>query len=238
VRRTITLLTALALLAAGCGDDGGSLLGPTAPTTTVTTEAPSPTGAPTTEATTSSEAPAPTTTTTPPPPATTTTTTMPATTTTVPTPSGGPYLVDTTSFFPEPLPGSGRAHGSGCVVPGGSMTLPDGIWFGFAEAFAPGVITFDLACFWTGEAAIDAAAEDGEEAFDFYIRNQNPTNREVPIAGDARIWYLDGTVSLTEITAPEWPHPGSFLMCPGEYCSVWLYVNGGEVTALVEQYLP
>jgi hypothetical protein len=165
-----------------------------------------------------------------------TTTTAPATTTT----AAPVYEVDEGSFFPDPLPGSDDAHGSGCVVPGGSMILPDGIWFGFAEGIAPGVITFDLACFWTGQAAIDKATEDGEAAFDFYIRNQNPTNREVPIDGAARVWYLDATgdITLIEIAPNQWPHPSSFLPCPGEYCSVWLYVNGGRATGIVEQYLP
>jgi len=119
------------------------------------------------------------------------------------------------------------------------MTLTDGVWFGFVEAFTPGMLTFDLACFWTGDAAAAAALEDGEEDFGFYIRNQNPTNRQVPLAGSARIWYLDGgDLSETEIAANAWPHPSSFLMCPAEYCSVWLYVNDGQVTGLVEQYLP
>ena len=62
----------------------------------------------------------------------------------------------------------------------------------------------------------------------------------VPLAGDARIWYLDTTIDIemVEITPAQWPHPGSFLNCPGDWCSVWLYVNQGLVTAVVEQYLP
>ena len=120
------------------------------------------------------------------------------------------------------------------------MTLTDGIWFGFAEGISPGMITFDLACFWTGAAAEAKALEDGEESFDFYIRNNNPTNRQVLIAGSARVWYLDATgdITLIEIAPNQWPHPSSYLLCPGEYCSVWLYVNGGQATGIVEQYLP
>ncbi|MFH2072019.1 MAG: hypothetical protein ABIJ75_04115, partial [Actinomycetota bacterium] len=151
------------------------------------------------------------------------------------------YVVDESTFFPDPLPGSDQAHGSGCVVPGGSTTLTDGIWFGYVTAFTPGTLTFDLACFWTGAIAEAKAIEDGEEAFDFYIRNQNPLTRQVPLAGSARVWYVPavGDVSFPiETPVTSWPHPDSFLACPSDWCGVWLYVNDGKATALVEQYLP
>lgn len=243
MRRAALLLLVMTLMttAAGCGDN---VLGEDAGTTAAPVSSESPA---TTEAPPTSEAPA--TTATPPPPATTmapTTTAAPATTaaptTTVapPTTAGTTYVVNESNFFPDPLPGSDQAHGSGCVVPGGSMTLTDGIWFGFVEGISPGMITFDLACFWTGAAAEAKALEDGEESFDFYIRNNNPTNRQVPISGSARVWYLDATgdITLMEIAPNQWPHPSSYLMCPGDYCSVWLYVNGGQATGIVEQYLP
>ncbi|MCB2223529.1 MAG: hypothetical protein KQH83_05065 [Actinobacteria bacterium] len=236
----LILATALATAAAGCGDDqqvlgdGTTTAAPTtgAPTTAgpTTTGAPATTAAPTTEATTTA-------------PSTTVTTAPPTTTTTVaPTLPPGPYYGPPPPYFPAPLPGSDQAHGSGCVVPGGSTTLPDGIWFGFAEGTTPGMLTFDLACFWTGAVAVDKATEDGEEAFDFYIRNNNPTTRQVPVSASARVWYVDMTspdVSVPdEIPLSAWPHPDSFMTCPDQWCSVWIYVNDGEVTALVEQYLP
>jgi hypothetical protein len=179
------------------------------------------------------------------PPATTAATTTEATTTTTgapPTTAGITYVVDEGNFFPTPLPGSDQAHGSGCVTPGGSTTMPDGIWFGFVTAFTPGTVTFDLACFWTGAVAEAKALEDGAEAFDFYIRNMNPATYPVPLSGSTRVWYIDassGDVSMpTEIPVTSWPHPDSVLNCPAQYCSVWLYINGGVATALVEQYLP
>ncbi|MCJ7726437.1 MAG: hypothetical protein MUP76_08645 [Acidimicrobiia bacterium] len=227
MRRVTPLILALALTAAaaGCGDDA-SVLGDGVGTSAAptATEAPA-----TTEATTTTLPPATT-------EATTTTTVAPPTTADI------TYEVDESNFFPAPLPGSDQAAGSGCVVPGGSSTLTDGIWFGFVEAFTPGTLTFDLACFWTGDVAEAKAIEDGEEAFDFYIRNQNPNTRQVPLAGSARVWFIDassgGVTMPTEIPVTTWPHPDSFLMCPGDYCSVWLYVNDGKATALVEQYLP
>lgn len=243
MRRIAPLLLAISLVAAaaGCGDDalvlgdGSTTAAPetTAPPVTPATTPPATTAAPATTA-----VPATT-----QPPATTAATTTEATTTTTaapPTTAGIVYEVDESNFFPPPLPGSNQAHGSGCVIPGDGATLPDGIWFGFVTAFTPGTLTFDLACFWTGAAAEAKALEDGEEAFDFYIRNMNPRTFPVSIDGSARFWYLDATADITLIEIPptQWPHPDSFLNCPAQYCSVWLYVNGGDATALTEQYLP
>ena len=249
MRRVRSLLLAFVLIAAfaGCGDDSEvfgddvdttAVAATTATTVTPTTsEAPPP--PPSTSATT-----LPATTVPPPTTAATTTTAAPTTTTTAAptTTAGTTYVVNELDFFPDPLPGSDQAHGSGCVVPGGSTTLTDGIWFGFVEGYTPGMLTFDLACFYTGAVAEAKATEDGEEAYDFYIRNNNPGTRQVPVATGARVWYVDmtsGNVQVPdEIPLASWPHPDSFMVCPSTWCSVWLYVNGGEVTAIVEQYLP
>ena len=248
MRRLPALVMAAALVtaAAGCGDDG-SVLGQNGTTAAPTTQGPPTSQAPQpTEATTTlpptTVTTAPPATTAPIPPPTTTTTLPPMTTTTLPptTTTVAPVSYEPPAdFFPDPLPGSDQAHGSGCVVPGGSMTLPDGIWFGYVTAFSPGMLTFDLACFWTGQVAEDKAAEDGEEAFDFYIRNMNPTTRQVPLSGSAQVWYVPETVTMpTAIPVTDWPTIYSFLTCPADWCSVWLYINGGVVTHLVEQYLP
>jgi hypothetical protein len=39
---------------------------------------------------------------------------------------------------------------------------------------------------------------------------------------------------------PDWPDTGGtrYVPCPGDYCAAWVYVNGGVITELVEQYLP
>lgn len=210
MRRHATLLLTLALLVAACGDDDTA----TTTSTTVTTT--------TTNATTT----APTST-------VATTTTAPTTTTA----AALAFVVDPVDFFPDPLPGSADANGSGCVS---DTTLGDGIWFGFAHAVAAGVITFDLACFFTGAAAVAAATADGAEAFDFYIRNDNPTTRSVPVAADPEVFGVsNGSGGIEMIPVVGWPPtPGAFLECPGEFCAVWLYVNGGVATEIVEQYLP
>ena len=238
MHRWALLVLVVAVLAAGCGDGDG--FGTTsAPSTTQAVQPTEPSTSPTTAAPDTTTMPPESTTITPPPDSTSSTTIATTTTSTAPETF---YFVDTTDFFPDPFPGSsGGAHGSGCVVADFEV-LPNGVWFGFAEGVGGGMITFDLACFFTGAAAEAAAAEDGQESFDFYIRNLNPVTYEVPVAADARVWYvnmLSGDVSApTEIPLAAWPSPDSFQDCPSDYCSVWLYVNGLQVTGIVEQYLP
>lgn len=37
----------------------------------------------------------------------------------------------------------------------------------------------------------------------------------------------------------DWPvDPTGYTPCPGDFCGVWLFVNGGEVTEILEQYVP
>lgn len=219
MRRSATLLLTLLLLAAACGDDEAAT---TATSPTSTTAVTTTTAATTTAPTTTTAA------------TTTAATTTMAPTTTAPT----LYQIDPTDFFPEVFGAPGDPHGSGCVV--GADVLPAGVWFGFAEAVSGGVITFDLACFFTGDAAVAAATADGEEAFDFYVRNQNPKVYSVPISPTAQVYYVDMITGPepTPIAVSSWPTADSFTTCPGEYCPVWLYVNGGVATGIVEQYLP
>jgi hypothetical protein len=154
--------------------------------------------------------------------------------------------VDPAHFFPPVFVGSNGAHGSGCVTPGFDA-LPNGVWFGFAEGVGGGHITFDLACFWTGAPACVAQMDDGfasspDDCLDYYIQNNVAATFNVPLAGDARVWYVDMTSgdvsSPAEIPLGSWPSPDSYQDCPGEYCSVWLYVNAGRITGIVEQYVP
>jgi hypothetical protein len=116
------------------------------------------------------------------------------------------------------------------------------VWFGYVRAAGPVSVEFDLACFFFGDIAWEMAAAAGEEApNDFWIMNSNPTRRIVPVSPDARAWTLgaDSSLGLQETAYPDWPPAGAtYTPCPGEYCSVWLYVNSGTTTTLVEQYLP
>lgn len=214
MRRFGLALIVVALVAAGCGDDGAGPTTTAAGSTTVPTTA-------TTAGT-----------------ATTTATTSPATTA-PPTTSPAVFSVATHGTFPDPLGAAADGQGSGCVT--GGDALPDGIWFGYAAAISADSISLDLACFFIGEAAVAAATADGAEAFDFYVRNQNPKLYTVPVALSATVHFLDastGTIDLNLLAYSDWPVGLGYNPCPGEFCGMWLFVNGGVVTEVVEQYFP
>ena len=217
-RRLIPLVV-LGLVLSACGDDDATT---------------------TTAATTTSE------TTTTLPPTTTSevaTTTEPSTTTPAPTTTATVpyYSVAWYGMFPDPLLTAADGHGSGCAPPGD--VLPAGMWFGFATAFSGGTLTFDLACFFTGAAGLAAATADGEVGYDldFYIRNKNPKLFTIDLDPTGAAYWLDASGSgATPVEGPmtDWPVGAGYVSCPGEHCAVWLFVNDGVVTELVEQYLP
>jgi hypothetical protein len=131
------------------------------------------------------------------------------------------------------------SDGSGCT-PGTDGTLPEGHWFGFVVSTAADSIEFDLACWFSGQAAIDAAAEDGEESpppNDYYIRNQNELTRTVVVWSDAEVlFYPTGDpTSETEGSFEEWTDAVSGR---GYVFGVWLDVIDGEATAITEQWVP
>ena len=224
----IALLAVLTLLQVGCGGTTS-----TSSTTQPGTTSPPATTSTTTTPSTTTQATTTTTTTGTP------TTTQATTTTTAVTPNG-PFTVAKYGFFPDPFTGSDEAHGSGCTP--GAAQLPDGIWFGFVEGETSDTLVFDLACFWTGTAAAERATEDGEEVFDFYIRNENPDTRTLQRDPAGTAYWLDASGDLTPKAIPmsDWPvTTGSpYQECPGDNCAAWVYINGGVVTELVEQYLP
>jgi hypothetical protein len=134
------------------------------------------------------------------------------------------YAVTTPGYDVASLPGSGSNYGSGCSP--GSNTLPDGIWFGDIAAADSNRVEFDLMCYGPGP-------EGGT------ITNSNPKLRAVPVASGAIAYPIDGSHGLDwyPVAYMTWltltPDPG---MCPPGGCSVWLYVNDGKVTEIVELF--
>ncbi|MFZ0014917.1 MAG: hypothetical protein WAL25_12480 [Acidimicrobiia bacterium] len=132
------------------------------------------------------------------------------------------------------------AEGSGCTP--GEGDLPDGLWYGEVASLTADEIEFDLACWFTGDAAVRAAQEDGEESpppNDYYVRNTNPATRLVPVgAGTTVVWFPEfgDPSSETTIAYTEWVESigerGDFT--PG----IWIEVSNGEVTAITEQWVP
>jgi hypothetical protein len=227
--RSPRLLLAVLVVAAcvGCGESGDDVAADTTATSTSTAatttlpEETTTTASATTAATAATSA---------------ATTTTAATTST----SGGPYVIEDPEFYPlDPLPGSDGAGGSGCAP--GAGALPDGVWFGYVLARTPAEIEFDLACFYFGEIAYTEGAADGEEVNnDYYVRNANPTPRTIPVAPSVGVWEIDaGSVGYLNVPFSDWPlDPSAYIACPSDWCGVWLFVNGGSVTEILEQYVP
>ena len=106
-------------------------------------------------------------------------------------------------------------------------------------------LTFDLAEFLTGEAAAQAAAEHGDESpppNDYYIVNDNPRLRTMPVAPNVTIRAIDWTncCELTDVPYTDW---AASLTAPtdalyGTGTQYWITVTDGRIVAIEEQYLP
>jgi hypothetical protein len=141
----------------------------------------------------------------------------PLPTTTIP--AGSAYVVTAPERSPEALPGSGGASGSGCRP--GSDTLPDGIWYGYLTARVPDSVDFDLACL-TADPTIDGG---------FRLENTNPKVRQVSVRPTALVHHLTADWRYARTSYGDWFDMP--FMIEG---AVWLYVNGGVVTEIVEQF--
>jgi hypothetical protein len=167
-------------------------------------------------------------------PTDTTTTAPPDTTAATPTTDTSPPTTTTT------VGTDALASGSGCTP--GAGDLPDGAWFGFVADASADDIEFDLACWFDGDAAIAATAEDGEESpppNDYYVRNTNPALRTVPVGDGAEVNWLSNVGSPASVTIdyPDWlvaRQDRGLELQP----SVWITITGGEVAEIEEQYVP
>jgi len=140
-----------------------------------------------------------------------------------------------------PGPGASGALGSGCAP--GEGDLPDGAWLGHARAWDAGGIDLDLVCMYVGEAAARESAARGEDApNEFYIVNENTDVRRVVVAPGSPAWQFTdetGGISLKrDLYADLVRGPRIYQTCPGEWCLVWVYVNDGRATEVMQQYVP
>ena len=223
--RLAAIVAAVSLLAVACGSDDGTASSTSAlpvDTTPTSSVAAASTVAPTTTDAPATTAPASTTV------APMTTTVAPSTTTAAP---------PTTTAAPDT---NLLAERSGCT-PGTTDSLPDGEWFGSVVATTAGDLNFDLACWFTGDAAALAALEDGEESpppNDYYVRNFSDKIRTIAVAADAAVTWLPdaGDPSSEElVTYVDWlvGRAGRDYQ-PG----VWLIIEGGAITDIQEQFVP
>ena len=130
------------------------------------------------------------------------------------------------------------ADGSGCTP--GSGPLPDGFWFGLVASRSNESLEFDLACWFTDDAATQAAAEDGEESpppNDYYVRNSNPDTREVPLGKAVDVsFFPDGDpANGIEIDYDDW---AAMVAARGYELGAWLEIEGGVITDIHEQWVP
>jgi hypothetical protein len=130
--------------------------------------------------------------------------------------------------------------GSGCT-PGDAVTLPEGEWYGVVVSASQSGIEFDLACWFEGESAVEAAAEDGAESpppNDYYVRDDNPQIRSLPVSSDTEVtWYPNPGDPTSEIVVayPDWVEG---VTARGLGYAAWLDVIDGEVVRIREQWVP
>jgi hypothetical protein len=160
--------------------------------------------------------------------------------TTSPTPSTTPILLPSES--PEP---SETPEPSGSESP----VLEDGRHFVYVKRASTSgggtEVRFDLAYFLTGAEGEEAAADHGDEFTNgYYIVNDNPRLRTLPLADEVEVAYIPASecCELQPWVIDDWleaiglsTNPSD---SPGKNVPWWFTVEGGEITRIEQQYLP
>jgi hypothetical protein len=167
-------------------------------------------------------------------PAETTTMALPLTSTTAPTSSTtAPNTTTSTRSVVY------EAEGSGCTP--GPGKLPDGEWFGYVVTTKANEIEFDLACWFSGDAAIRASKEDGQESpppNDYYVRNINKLTRPLSVNGKTEVvWYpeVGDPTSEGTTTYEDWL---AQIEKRELMLGIWVEIEGGTVVEVHEQWTP
>jgi hypothetical protein len=164
----------------------------------------------------------------------------------------GPPASPTPSATPtQPLEPSESPELSETPVPSvsGSPVLEDGRHFVYVEnASRRGNgsirVRFDLAYFYRGPRAEQEAAERGDEVVSgYYIVNDNPRLRTVPVAEDVEVEYIPASLccELRPGSIDAWleavlqTNPTDYA---GRNAPWWFTVEDGEITRIAQQYLP
>lgn len=168
------------------------------------------------------------------------------------TPGGG---TGTSTEQPPASPPS--ATGSPTASPTGeaSPLIENGKNFAFVKSVDtsvdPATVTYDLAYFLTGDDAVQAAKDHGDEApppNDYYIVNDNPKRRTVALAPDARLVLLDwsrccdatfeGSLADFARALDEGEMTIGGHIYKGRLSPYWLVARDGTIVRIEEQYLP
>jgi hypothetical protein len=161
-----------------------------------------------------------------------------------------PTSSSTPTQTPEPS-GSSEPSASGTPEPSGSESpiLEDGHHFVYvttASVSDAGKVRarFDLAYFYEGERAKREAAERGDEVVDgYYIVNDNPRLRTLPLADDVEVEYIPDSncCELQPGNIDVWVE-AILATNPTDYAGTnvpwWFTVEGGRITRIEQQYLP
>lgn len=162
----------------------------------------------------------------------TATTTVAAGATTTSTEASSPPAFAPADCPPQP------DSSTGTPAPAQGSALTNGMYFGFVTALDAEdlKLTFDAAQLLTGEAAARAAAEEGSEESDFWIRNTSKATRTLELAEDAVLCTADpaNPVENRKVTLAQLNQT----LGDGEPMSVWIDVRDGVVTRVQQQFFP
>ena len=140
---------------------------------------------------------------------------------------------------------------------GDGAALDDGRHFGYVRAVNiasdPATIDFDVAEFLSSQIAQDAAVEDGvirpgePVPNDYYIRNEDKSVESLEVSPDVKVTHVQCPTSCSEGLPGDFDafaaaFKGQGYTLNDEYrgaeSQYWVTVDGGEVVAIDEQYLP
>ena len=174
---------------------------------------------------------------------------------------GGGYLLaggdggEGEAASPSPLPASPSPSieptASDQVTPTASApptpvpVLVDGRHFVFTRSAkaSPASMRVDLAEFLTDEAAQDAAEEHGDEAVNgYYIVNDNPRLRTLPVADDVRVRYISMS-ACCDLVPGTWDQFVEAVNATAQTdldasAPWWITVRDEQILRIEQQYLP
>jgi hypothetical protein len=168
-----------------------------------------------------------------------------------PTQATGPTATGSTGASGD----TGSAANLGC--PGGPPapdTLPDGEYFGFIKGMdtSARTMSFDLACFFTGDEANRIAASRGDEVpvpNDVYIVNDNTKVRTLTFDPAAELKLIDWNRCCEHAAGADMEafasavDSGDFqefdgFRYAGAMSTYWVTIENGRVVTIEEQFLP
>lgn len=155
--------------------------------------------------------------------------------------TGGPSTGSEPGTSPSP-----EVTETSTVEPTPVAEIEDGRHFVFVKRAKDGGVTFDLAYLLTGKDAEQAAKDAGEELpvpNDYFIVNDNPKLRTVPVADGAKVMVYDWSKCCDSYTSITYDEFAGYIASPtndfhGTLSPYWLRVQGGQIVKIEEQYLP